>query len=158
MKSQRKSRLRHCEDRPEELLGTFGTCDSDGECPHLRLRSQFEPQEGAAHTLCNYQVCYQCQPPILAGDAESISISNFLGCSKSGLELCEKCCFPLAKLGVSQAARYRIIIRHSESHLSRNRLADSCGCRYCIPPLPPASKRLAGGTTPFILRYSTICP
>jgi hypothetical protein len=42
--------------------------------------------------------------------------------------------------------------------LSRNRLNDSHGCRYCIPPLPPASKRLAGGTMPFIRRYSTSCP
>ena len=122
VKSQRESRLRHCEDRPQELLGTFGTCDSDGECPHPRLRSQFEPQEGQHSRSATIRSATSANHLFSPGMRKAYPFSNFLGCSKSGPELSEKCCFPLAKLCVSQAARYRIIIRHSEPPLSRNRL------------------------------------
>jgi hypothetical protein len=113
----------------------------EGATPEHRCKVSIA-QEWAALALCHYQVCHQCQPLLLAGDEESISVRKFLRCRQSGLELSKKCCFALAKICID---------RQHATGLSRS-------CRYCIPPLPPASKRLAGCTTPFILKYSTICP
>jgi hypothetical protein len=63
----------------------------------------------------------------------SVTFLNFLSFDDCGPELRKKLCFAIAQFCSRQRAGYRSVIEILHG-------------------------RLAGGTTPFILRYSTICP
>ena len=118
----------------QELLGTSGASHADDYRPHIRLGYQLERQEGATLPFCHNHLRYNRNPLGVPGNAESISIREFLGLDHGRPKLGEERRIALAKFCARQTARYRHVIG------------------------AVLQGRLAGGTTPFMRKYSTICP
>ena len=122
------------QDSFQEVLGTSGASHADDYLPHIRLGNQLERQEGATLPFCHNHFSYHGNALAIARNPESIPIPEFLSPDHNGPKLGKERCLTLAKFCTRQTASYRQVIRvilHG---------------------------RLAGGTTPFMRRYSTICP
>jgi hypothetical protein len=122
------------QDSFQEGLGASGAGHADEYWPHTRLGGELECQEGAALPFCHNQFGYSRNPFAIAGKAESIAVREFLGIDHSRPKLGKERCLTLAQFRARQTASYRHVIRAI------------------------LHGRLAGGTTPFMRRYSTICP
>jgi hypothetical protein len=88
----------------------------------------------ATFALCHNQFRHKPNPPAITRKAKGITLLKFLSLHDCTPELRKKRCFAIAPFYIRQRASYRCVIAT---------IFDGW---------------LAGGTTPFIRRYSTICP
>jgi hypothetical protein len=69
-------RLGLTQDSFQELLGASGASHADDYWPHTRLGDELECQEGATLPFCHNHFRYNRNPLAIAGNAESIPISE----------------------------------------------------------------------------------
>src|SRR5580693_786264 len=122
------------QDRFQEVLGSSRASDADDYWPHTRLSDELECQEEATLPLCHNHFRYGRNPFAIARKAESVPIPEFFRLDHTRPKLGKERCLMLALFRARQTASYRHVIR------------------------TVLHGRLAGGTTPFMRRYSTICP
>jgi hypothetical protein len=84
------------QDSFQEILATSGASHADDYWPHIRLGHELERQEGAALPFCHNHFRYHRNPLAIAGNAESVTIAEFLSLDDSRPKLGEQRCLTLA--------------------------------------------------------------
>src|SRR5215469_2867003 len=121
------------QDGFNEFLRTGRADHSNNYGPLIRRSSQFECQERAALALCHNQLRYKHDPLAVTRKTKTVAFLKFLRFNHCRPELRKKLGFAVAEFCCCHGADDLLVIETFHG-------------------------RLAGGTTPFILRYSTICP